>query len=74
VSRQIPVFFSRILDLLVAVSLQMSQAALISPTLSRSCEARAKLGQGDTFDLGDAAFVNAQFPRNVAVLPAEFIE
>jgi hypothetical protein len=52
----------------------MSQAALIGLTLSRSCEARAEFGKGHTLDLGDTAFVNAQFPRNVAVLPVEFIE
>ena len=58
-SSQILVFFSRILDLLVAVSLQMSQAALISPTLSHSCQARAEFGKGHMLDLRDAAFVNA---------------
>jgi len=52
----------------------MSQAALIGLTLSCSCETRAEFGKGRTLDLGDAAFVNAQFPRNVAVLPVEFIE
>ena len=51
-------FLSRIRELLVG-SLQMSQAALIGLTLSRSCETRAQFGKGHTLDLGDAAFVNA---------------
>ena len=58
-SRQIPVFFSKIRDPLVAVSLEVSQAALISPTLSHSCQARAEFGKGHMLDLRDAAFVNA---------------
>ena len=58
-SRQTPIFFSKVRDPLVAVWLEVSQAALIGSALSHSCQARAEFGKGHMLDLRDAAFVNA---------------